>query len=284
MLCCPQLQARVCRSAERPGALFIRPTDVRQHGTGLELASSLRSRSTSFPTAMATATAEEATEQDFTWKGSDSFSHLDDRKDATPLALPTLTESKRVVLVRHGQSTWNAEGRIQGSTDFAELTEKGRAQADTTRTTVSQHVADADNCHSMTCTAVQLHLNHCSMHRAFASKESPCRCHCLSRCCSGLLVLHNCSQQCLACLQLLEDNFDMLVHSPLARAAQTAEIVWGNRTGPVHVLPSLREIDLYSFQVPLPAQPLCRAVVRMTVTNLSFDFTLLQCDPACTES
>ena len=86
---------------------------------------------------MATATAEEATEQDFTWKGSDSFSELDDRKDATPLSLPVLKESKRVVLVRHGQSTWNAEGRIQGSTDFAVLTDKGRLQADTTRTTVS---------------------------------------------------------------------------------------------------------------------------------------------------
>ena len=41
----------------------------------------------------------------------------------------------------------------------------------------------------------------------------------------------------------------MLIHSPLARAAQTAEIVWGDRTGPIQVLPSLREIDLYSFQV-----------------------------------
>jgi hypothetical protein len=52
-----------------------------------------------------------------------------------------------------------------------------------------------------------------------------------------------------ACVQLIDDKFDMLIHSPLARAAQTAEIVWGDRTGPIHVLPSLREIDLYSFQV-----------------------------------
>jgi broad specificity phosphatase PhoE len=35
--------------------------------------------------------------------------------------------------VRHGQSTWNAEGRIQGSSDFSELTTKGMAQAETTR-------------------------------------------------------------------------------------------------------------------------------------------------------
>ena len=41
----------------------------------------------------------------------------------------------------------------------------------------------------------------------------------------------------------------MLVHSPLARAKETAEIIWGDRKGPAHVLPSLREIDLYSFQV-----------------------------------
>lgn len=53
----------------------------------------------------------------------------------------------------------------------------------------------------------------------------------------------------MLCMQLTEDNFDMLVHSPLARAKETAEIIWGNRKGEVHVLPSLREVDLYSFQV-----------------------------------
>lgn len=40
---------------------------------------------------------------------------------------------KRVVLVRHGQSTWNHEGRIQGSSNFSVLTKKGEAQADTSR-------------------------------------------------------------------------------------------------------------------------------------------------------
>jgi len=44
-----------------------------------------------------------------------------------------VTAPLRVVLVRHGQSTWNASGRIQGSSDFAVLTPKGEAQADTTR-------------------------------------------------------------------------------------------------------------------------------------------------------
>ncbi|EPS73846.1 hypothetical protein M569_00909, partial [Genlisea aurea] len=44
-----------------------------------------------------------------------------------------LKAAKRVVLVRHGQSTWNAEGRIQGSSDFSVLTDKGESQAETSR-------------------------------------------------------------------------------------------------------------------------------------------------------
>ncbi|KAL0681542.1 hypothetical protein Bca4012_048389 [Brassica carinata] len=43
------------------------------------------------------------------------------------------TTAKRVVLVRHGQSTWNEEGRIQGSSDFSVLTNKGESQADISR-------------------------------------------------------------------------------------------------------------------------------------------------------
>ncbi|XP_010454527.1 PREDICTED: probable 2-carboxy-D-arabinitol-1-phosphatase [Camelina sativa] len=43
------------------------------------------------------------------------------------------TPPKRVVLVRHGQSTWNEEGRIQGSSDFSVLTNKGESQADISR-------------------------------------------------------------------------------------------------------------------------------------------------------
>jgi broad specificity phosphatase PhoE len=35
----------------------------------------------------------------------------------------------RVLLVRHGQSTWNAEGRVQGQTHDVPLTEVGVAQA-----------------------------------------------------------------------------------------------------------------------------------------------------------
>ncbi|EEF28771.1 phosphoglycerate mutase, putative, partial [Ricinus communis] len=46
---------------------------------------------------------------------------------------PSIKAAKRVVLVRHGQSTWNAEGRIQGSSNFSVLTQKGQAQAETSR-------------------------------------------------------------------------------------------------------------------------------------------------------
>lgn len=44
------------------------------------------------------------------------------------------------------------------------------------------------------------------------------------------------------------ETYDALFHSPLNRAAHTAAVVWGDRQGPVSVLPSLREVDLYSFQ------------------------------------
>ncbi|XP_068659912.1 probable 2-carboxy-D-arabinitol-1-phosphatase [Aristolochia californica] len=46
---------------------------------------------------------------------------------------PSIRIAKRVVLVRHGQSTWNEEGRIQGSSDFSVLTPKGEAQAETSK-------------------------------------------------------------------------------------------------------------------------------------------------------
>eukprot|EP00210_Caulerpa_lentillifera_P000283 g276.t1 len=63
----------------------------------------------------------------------DEFTSLQDRRDLEPLPLPSVTSRKRVVLVRHGQSTWNAEGRIQGSSNHAILTSLGEAQAETTR-------------------------------------------------------------------------------------------------------------------------------------------------------
>ena len=33
---------------------------------------------------------------------------------------------KYIVVVRHGQTTWNLEGRVQGNTEESFLTEKGR--------------------------------------------------------------------------------------------------------------------------------------------------------------
>lgn len=39
-------------------------------------------------------------------------------------------------LVRHGQSTWNVEHRVQGQTMHPPLTELGREQADLARETL----------------------------------------------------------------------------------------------------------------------------------------------------
>ena len=49
--------------------------------------------------------------------------------------------------------------------------------------------------------------------------------------------------------QLRGSDFDALVHSPLARAAETARIVWGDRDRTVTELATLREVDLYAMQV-----------------------------------
>lgn len=84
--------------------------------------------------------------------------------------------------MRHGQSTWNARSRIQGSSDFSVLTKEGVRQAEVA---------------------------------------------------AGVLESW---------------KFDALFASPLKRAARTAQVVWGARQGPAVVLPSLREVDLYSFQ------------------------------------
>ncbi|KZV42627.1 putative 2-carboxy-D-arabinitol-1-phosphatase [Dorcoceras hygrometricum] len=70
-------------------------------------------------------------------KPSVSSGSSDDRRELPSswdsIALPPVQAAKRVVLVRHGQSTWNAEGRIQGSSDFSVLTNKGESQAETSR-------------------------------------------------------------------------------------------------------------------------------------------------------
>lgn len=77
-----------------------------------------------------------------TWTGSDDFSDLRDRVDAAPLPLPPVDHPTRVVVVRHGQSTWNAAGRVQGSSNLGVLTEKGQQQARDTQKIVSCDAAD----------------------------------------------------------------------------------------------------------------------------------------------
>ena len=75
-------------------------------------------------------------------------------------------------------------------------------------------------------------------------------------------------------MQLADESFDKLFHSPLQRAAQTAEIVWGDTQSPVSVLPGLREVDLYSFQGLLKAEGKER---------YGDAFTIWQRDPAAFE-
>lgn len=79
--------------------------------------------------------------ESWTWQGSDAFDAVGDRQDAPPLPLPNLPpQKKRVVLVRHGQSTWNARNRVQGSSDFSILTEEGVRQASVAAKMVSNNL------------------------------------------------------------------------------------------------------------------------------------------------
>lgn len=65
--------------------------------------------------------------------------------------------------------------------------------------------------------------------------------------------------ECLVCrVQLRDERFSQLFHSPLARASETADLVWGDRAQPRKVMPSLREVDLYSFQGLLKAEGIAR--------------------------
>eukprot|EP01025_Chloroclados_australasicus_P029020 TRINITY_DN2882_c0_g3_i1.p2 TRINITY_DN2882_c0_g3~~TRINITY_DN2882_c0_g3_i1.p2 ORF type:complete len:352 (-),score=28.12 TRINITY_DN2882_c0_g3_i1:533-1456(-) len=57
-----------------------------------------------------------------------------------------ITREKHIVIVRHGQTTWNLEGRIQGSSDESHLTELGMQQAERCRDALSQQ--HFDNCFS----------------------------------------------------------------------------------------------------------------------------------------
>uniref|UniRef100_J3KY34 2-carboxy-D-arabinitol-1-phosphatase n=1 Tax=Oryza brachyantha TaxID=4533 RepID=J3KY34_ORYBR len=55
------------------------------------------------------------------------------RGATTSLTNEILTSSKKITLVRHGLSTWNAESRVQGSSNLSVLTETGAKQAEKCR-------------------------------------------------------------------------------------------------------------------------------------------------------
>src|SRR4051794_24194927 len=56
--------------------------------------------------------------------------------------------SPRLVLVRHGQSTWNAEGRLQGQAD-PPLSDLGRREAEALRGALSRFPADRVVCNDL---------------------------------------------------------------------------------------------------------------------------------------
>jgi broad specificity phosphatase PhoE len=59
-----------------------------------------------------------------------AFSDSDDETPRISSVLPTLPEnSRRIYLLRHGETNWNAEGKIQGGGFDIPLNENGRAQA-----------------------------------------------------------------------------------------------------------------------------------------------------------
>jgi broad specificity phosphatase PhoE len=73
----------------------------------------------------------------------------------------------------------------------------------------------------------------------------------------GLKILRTSSSHAELCdryVQLRDDRFHKLYHSPLRRAVETADIVWNGNGGTREIIPALREIDLYSFQGLLKAE------------------------------
>lgn len=67
----------------------------------------------------------------------------DFRRATAPLVPKRMSNAKTVMLVRHGLSSWNAEGRVQGSSDKSVLSEVGCAQAVRVRDALSQLKFDA---------------------------------------------------------------------------------------------------------------------------------------------
>jgi hypothetical protein len=88
----------------------------------------------------------------------DEYTVLGDRVAQKPLALPAIAAPKRITLVRHGQSTWNAESRVQGSSNHSVLTEKGIRQAKATA-----EIVGVDGC---SCSMLTLKRSDCSTMQA----------------------------------------------------------------------------------------------------------------------
>ncbi|KAI5657075.1 hypothetical protein M9H77_25868 [Catharanthus roseus] len=61
----------------------------------------------------------------------------DFEKATTSLTGKSLSSPKKVTLLRHGLSTWNQEGRVQGSSNLSVLTETGVRQAEKCRKALS---------------------------------------------------------------------------------------------------------------------------------------------------
>ncbi|KMT15766.1 hypothetical protein BVRB_3g057430 [Beta vulgaris subsp. vulgaris] len=55
---------------------------------------------------------------------------LDFRKATTSLYPHRLSSPKKITIVRYGLSSWNAESRVQGSSDLCVLTDAGAKQAE----------------------------------------------------------------------------------------------------------------------------------------------------------
>ncbi len=124
------------------------------------------------------------------------------------------------MLVRHGQSQWNASGRIQGSSDESLLSQKGRKQAEAARKMVRFRR--------------NLWLLHTFRSRMFiAHHVSACTPDLAGRAEYSSARVFTSIRECYS--QLEGEQFDAFFSSPLQRAAVTGDIIWGGRAGSAQV-------------------------------------------------
>ncbi|CAA7397096.1 unnamed protein product [Spirodela intermedia] len=194
---------------------------------------------------------------------------------------PPIPRAKRVVLVRHGQSTWNEEGRIQGSSDHSVLTPKGESQAETSRQMLLSDAFDvcftrligsppssSSSFPTVTNGGFQLYplrVESCvekivfsgiigikgpSLSPSISSGWLPISSGCGRRRCNFAAVddfVPLCPVNRFM-LSMTGTQHSCAFCSPLARSKRTAEIIWGSRGAEMIPDSDLREIDLYSFQ------------------------------------